>query len=321
MASRPLAGLAAEAAPPLQPGAEALSDEPLEPLDAPVELSSLPTELLELVCLQLVGSSAEGLAHLAALRGASSRTRALISPPLLRRLAAWLGLAAPRADGGGGGGGSGQPAVSCEAGRGGGGDSMQDGGGGGGGAGREPPCADPADLEDLAIRAGVRSLLAPSPGSTLSSLGNVVGFECDLTHSLPPLPAPSLPSPLPPSPPRSLPARLPPTISSRPAPPSLAAAHPLQRDCSPTLTLAPRPFRFAGVDLDDEAGSESGICGGRATLRRWARFASRHERLRLRVDAHVGPTAQLHPRPCHPLPPTHPHPHPHPHPFLPATRS
>ncbi|EOD11237.1 hypothetical protein EMIHUDRAFT_248030 [Emiliania huxleyi CCMP1516] len=44
----PLAGLAAEAAPPLQPGAEALSDEPLEPLDAPVELSSLPTELLEL---------------------------------------------------------------------------------------------------------------------------------------------------------------------------------------------------------------------------------------------------------------------------------
>ncbi|EOD15955.1 hypothetical protein EMIHUDRAFT_210901 [Emiliania huxleyi CCMP1516] len=124
----PLAGLAAEAAPPLQPGAEALSDEPLEPLDAPVELSSLPTELLEL---------------------------------------------------------------------------------------------------DLAIRAGVRSLLAPSPGSTLSSLGNVVGFE------------------------------------------------------------------FAGVDLDDEAGSESGICGGRAALRRWARFASRHERLRLRVDAHAPPAVAL----------------------------
>ena len=50
-------------------------------------------------------------------------------------------------------------------------------------------------------------------------------------------------------------------------------------------------FEFAGAGLDDEAGTDSGVVGTRAILGAWARVLRRHPRLRVRIDAHCGPTA------------------------------
>mmetsp|Transcript_13387 Transcript_13387/g.28844 ORF Transcript_13387/g.28844 Transcript_13387/m.28844 type:complete len:744 (+) Transcript_13387:297-2528(+) len=50
-------------------------------------------------------------------------------------------------------------------------------------------------------------------------------------------------------------------------------------------------FQFAGVSLDNEDGTESGVPSSRLILRQWARLLLSHPLLTLRVDAHCGPTA------------------------------
>ena len=50
-------------------------------------------------------------------------------------------------------------------------------------------------------------------------------------------------------------------------------------------------FKFAGTELDDDDGEESGIPGSGSILSAWARLSRRHPHLILRIDAHCGPTA------------------------------
>lgn len=50
-------------------------------------------------------------------------------------------------------------------------------------------------------------------------------------------------------------------------------------------------FKFARVDLDDEEGFQSGVCGSRSILKAWASLLVRHDKARVRIDAHCGPSA------------------------------